>query len=94
MKIGAFNAILYIGRKQIIPVFSTFFEHRTFNSVQGDLHIMLFSTGEFRENRCKEGYNFYGCKLNYICESTCRIRAFVHKESHMPLSLYYSLDFT
>ena len=86
MKIGAFNAILYIRCKQIIPEFSTFFEQRTFISVQGDLHIMLFSAGEFRENRSKERHNFYGCRLNYIYESTCCIKGlrFVHR--HIPLS--------
>lgn len=87
MKIGAFNVTLYIGRKQFIPVFTTFFDDRVLNSVQGDLHIMLFSTGEFRENRCKEGYNFYGYKLKCIYNSTRRIKTlrFVHKERHMQL---------
>ena len=96
MKIGALNATPYIGRKQIIPAFSTFFEHRNFNSVQVDLHIMLFSAGEFRENRGKESYNVYGCRLNYIHVSTCCIKAlrFVHKERHTPLSISYSSDFT
>ena len=78
------------------PYFSTLFDRCGLNSVQGDQHIILFSTGVFPENHRMKGYNFYGCKLNYIYEGTCRVKArnFAHKESHTPQSAYYSSDCT